>query len=129
MTWVEVPIPPSANHLWRTVRGRRRVRVILSASYRKWLDVAVPLLRIQMDQVKEYPVAILVEIKGGKGWRKNRDCSNAIKAVEDAVKHAGRIVDDNTDYVQGVLAYYVPPDRVGSLARCRVKWVPRKDLI
>lgn len=96
---VELPIPPSVNSIWRTVRVKSGARVTLSQQYREWLDHAIVLLRMHMPRVTVYPVAVRVTILRGKGWRKGRDADNAIKVISDALVKANRIMDDNEDYV------------------------------
>ena len=96
---VELPIPPSVNAIWRTVRVRSGARVTLSKQYRQWLDHAIILLRMHMPRATAYPVAVRVTILRGKGWRKGRDADNAIKVISDALVKAGRITDDSEDYV------------------------------
>ncbi len=119
-TFTELPIPPSVNGIWRAVRTKRgRTRVIMSKPYAAWLGVAVPLLRAGMDKVRVYPVCLVVRIRAGKGWRQGRDLSNALKAIEDACKHAERIADDNTEYVTGIRMTFTPAER-GKPAACFV---------
>lgn len=124
--WLEIPIPPSANQLWRVARrrGRGKARVIPTVKYAEWLKVAVPLIKRSMPKAAIFPIKITIEVTGGKGWRQGRDISNAIKATEDAIKHAGIIPDDNTDYVVEVNAIYFEPMKPKQQARCLIKHGP-----
>lgn len=111
---VELPIPPSANHLWIVARGR----LIQSRQYKSWLSVAIPLCRVGLPYFAN-PVEIAVMIQGGKGWRSNRDLDNCLKPIIDAIKHASRIKDDSCHYVTGASVRYMPPVR-GVLATATV---------
>lgn len=117
---VEVPIPPSMNHLWRAVRRGGKVRVIRSRHYRSWLDVAILAFRRGLTRVRG-PALVEVVIVGGKGWRANRDLSNTYKATEDALVAAGVLEDDSTQYVTEIRQRFVPG---GGLARCFVSVLP-----
>lgn len=121
---VEVPIPPSANHLWRSVtveKKNQKIKVIKTEAYTAWMDVAVLTMRCGLSKVRAYPVGIRVTVVGGAGWRANRDLSNAYKAVEDAVRHAGIIEDDNTRFVRRVEMEFVEG---GGKAKCLVTVFP-----
>ena len=98
---VELPLPPSVNSIWRTVRVRSKARVTLSQQYRDWLDLAILTLRMRMAKVPAtaYPVAVRVTILRGPGWRKGRDADNMLKAISDSLVKAQRIVDDSEEYV------------------------------
>lgn len=114
---VEMPVPPSANHLWRSVRTRRGVKVIKRDRYAAWLNTAVMLLRVGMAPVAG-PVRVLVTIRGGKGWPANRDIDNAIKGPIDALRHARRIDGDTCRTVKRAAVEYREPD--GRPATCYV---------
>lgn len=120
---VELPVPPSANHLWRSVRSGRggKVRVIAAENYRRWLGVAVPLLRLTAPAVRGR-VAVLVAIVGGSGFKVSRDLDNCNKGVLDALRHAGVIDGDDVRVVRRVVAEY--RDGAGGPARCEVTVTP-----
>lgn len=107
---VEVPIPPSANKLWKIVMVRGWPRMVRTEEYKSWLKDSVLCLRIGLKKIKaaQYPVRIGVDITGGKGWRADRDLGNVDKAIEDALKHAEIIVDDSVSYVRSVRLDYHP---------------------
>lgn len=121
---VEVPIPPSTNHLWRVVRhqrGRRagQATVAKSRQYSSWLEVAVMLLRLGLPRMAG-AVGVTVTIRGGEGWDvSRRDLDNTIKAVCDALVHAGRIPDDTTRFVTRIELRYTPTEP-GRQAGCLV---------
>jgi Holliday junction resolvase RusA-like endonuclease len=53
-------------------------------------------------------VRVSVEIIGGKGWRKNRDLDNCLKAILDILQHKGIILDDGCETVTSVAIRYTP---------------------
>ena len=106
---IEIPMPPSVNRIWRSVRGRgSKSRVICSVNYRKWLRMAVPMMRFGMPEFVG-PVKVTITIRGGKGWRVNSDLGNADKATLDALVQAGRIPDDNCQHVVHEEIVYLLP--------------------
>lgn len=106
---VKLPLPPSANDLWCVARTRKgRASVTLQAKYKTWLDEAILLLRMGMAKVRDadYPVQVFITVHRGDDWDERRDIDNLIKPTVDAVKKAGRIVDDRGRYVCGVHAVF-----------------------
>lgn len=90
---VSLPYPPSANRLWRQVRGR----VIRSAQYETWLNAA-------MWEVK-YAVSRTYDRKGVAGPyaltvlvcppdRRERDIDNLLKPISDALAKGGAVQND-----------------------------------
>ena len=127
---VEIPIPPSTNHLWRIVkhhRGKRAGQAALAKTqhYESWLEVAVMLLRLGLPRMVG-EVGVSVTIRGGDGWDVGRrDLDNTIKAVCDALRHAGRIPDDTTEYVTRIELRYTPPEP-GRQAVCLVGFLDKE---
>lgn len=96
-------VPPSANSIWRSYRGR----VIKSAKYCSWLRNCL----IQIGRVGQVPGPLEVKIKAvmGKGWRKNRDLDNLIKPLMDLLKHSQIIIDDNSTIVKKISIWSEQP--------------------
>lgn len=94
---LSLPYPPSANRLWRAVRGRN----IKSREYREWLtDAYAAVLRqprfIKAGLVGSYRMVLTAE----RPDRRRRDLSNLLKPTEDLLQHAGVVVDDcNADRI------------------------------
>lgn len=106
---VELPVPPSANALWRVVRTRRgKASVTLARHYRAWLDEAILKLRLGMAVARAYPVAVRVTVLRGKGWTPGRDADNCLKAVSDALVKAQRIADDDEHHVTEFVIRFGP---------------------
>lgn len=99
----QIPLPPSANRLWRVFGGR----VCKSRHYVEWLEHVTWLLRREMKPVAG-PAHVSMLLRGGKGITVRSDLDNLIKPTIDALKGAGILVDDNLEHVVGVDARYEP---------------------
>lgn len=97
---VEVPLPPSVNHLFVT-RGRRRFK---SPEYRAWLAAAVPLLAA-LVRPERLPVEITVLVLGKVN--NSRDLDNLLKPLGDAVVRARVIPGDSVKHVRRWSVEYV----------------------
>ena len=86
---VEISMPPSANTLFRNVRGKGRVR---SAAYVKWARAAVMTIFDQVPSANRISGRVDVEIFLPEKCR--MDCDNAIKPLLDALVTSTRIDDD-----------------------------------
>lgn len=126
---VKLPIPPSTNQLWRIVQGAVRgrngggrklySRIARTRKFEVWLAEAALLCRVGLPTAKRYPVEIEVTIVGGKDFdARRRDLDNCLKAVQDAVKHSGRIEDDTCRHIAAVRMTFEPGQ--GAAAEC---WV------
>lgn len=91
---VTLPYPPSANQLWRSVRGR----VVRSAAYASWLNVAswevkLAVARTFDKQGVAGPYALTVLVCPPD--RRPRDIDNLLKAISDALAKGGAIKNDS----------------------------------
>ena len=101
-----LPIPPSANKLWRVYQGR----AIKSADYRAWLvDASVEILKQGRKRVPS-PFVVRIVIVGGKDWNVRRDIDNAIKPLVDLLCHALVIEKDSSRHMIGVAANFESRD-------------------
>ena len=92
---IDLPIPPSTNRLWRSVRTGRGVRLYKDRKYTAWLaEVGWEWQRQKPKGFKtiEGPVRSVLIVCPK---RKTRDLGNYEKAVHDAAQHFGVIKDDN----------------------------------
>lgn len=99
MISVSLPYPPSANRLWRAVRGRQ----IKSAEYRSWLlaaQAAITGACIGGSMPGEY----VLEIVATRPDRRGRDIDNLIKPISDAIAAAGLVSNDSLAH--GVSAFW-----------------------
>ena len=55
------------------------------------------------------PYAIWIDIRGGKGWRANRDLDNCGKAILDILQIVGIIESDSTEWVQRIVFTFDAP--------------------
>lgn len=84
---LELPIPPSANRLWRSI-GRR---VIISPEYAAWKRRAgVELMAARPAQIPGHYALALVLPKKMRG-----DIDNRVKPVSDLMQAHGVITNDN----------------------------------
>jgi Holliday junction resolvase RusA-like endonuclease len=104
-----LPIPPSANRLWRVVNGR----AIKSREYREWEEVAGMTLRLARPRPTPSPFGVLIRVTGGKGFNRARDIDNCQKCVVDLLRHAGVVENDTVQHMTEIAARYVEGPRGG----------------
>ncbi|WP_395443596.1 RusA family crossover junction endodeoxyribonuclease [Caulobacter sp. UC70_42] len=88
MIAVSLPYPPSANRLWRAVKGRN----IKSAAYREWEGRALVAIAQQRPGHIDGPYSIHIEAT--RPDRRRRDLGNLEKPLSDALVSAGVVRDD-----------------------------------
>lgn len=91
MIRVTLPWPPSANRLWRYVKGR----AIKSADYRAWQSKATADVFEQNRARANIPGPYHMEIQLDRPDNRRRDASNLIKPVEDLIVSSGIVEDDH----------------------------------
>ncbi len=96
MTRLELPLPPSANQLWRVVGSR----VVKSSAYRSWLEIAGFELLRQRPVAVPSPVAVSLVLRGRVYL--GRDLDNFAKPVLDLLRHHEVIAGDNLTHVRRV---------------------------
>jgi crossover junction endodeoxyribonuclease RusA len=85
---LKLPMPPSANAIWRSNRGH----VHKSAAYKAWLTVAGWQVRSQHPNKIEGPYKLSIEAV--RPDKRRRDIDNLIKPVSDLLCSIGVIEDD-----------------------------------
>lgn len=89
---VTLPLPPSTNNLFATVRGRR----VKSREYKAWLATALALL-VELRRPRTLPASIRASVFGKVNAA--RDLDNLLKPIGDALVAAGVIPGDSVKYV------------------------------
>lgn len=129
---IMVPVPPSANRLWRVWNGR----VSRAAEYKKWLKECCIEHRAIKNQQVNFPVEVIITLRLGKGYIASRDIDNCIKPAMDLLKpdshkrngdldHEGLgiIEDDKVAFVRGIRIVVLPPHDSKSEAEFYIHWV------
>lgn len=91
-----LPVPPSANQLYRVYRGR----AIKSRAYRQWLEDAGAAILAQGRVSVPSPVGVSLVIVPGPGCTRGRDADNFLKPTLDLLRSAGVIAGDNINHVR-----------------------------
>lgn len=123
-----IPLPPTANKIWRTVGNR----TYATKEYRDWLKLCADLFREHWRPI-DGPVRVTLTIRYGKGFPCSRDADNCLKPVMDALKPprhakdgtltgdgASIIPDDCIEVVRGIAIEVLPAHDKKSEAEC---WV------
>jgi len=105
---VALPYPPSVNRYWRSVNGR----VVLSREGRAYREHAQHLAR----QSKPFRGEVWLRIVVSPPDRRNRDMDNVLKAILDALQHAGVYLDDSQ--VSELYVRRCPVKKGGSVYVC-----------
>lgn len=117
---VEIPLPPSANRMYRKHQGRMRP----SAEYLAWVSTLGWWLKFQRTKEQPTPCRVSILIIGGKGWRENNDIDNRLKPALDGLVKNGIIKDDASRYIkQEELIYRERPSRKATV-RCFIRLEP-----
>lgn len=87
MIELTLPYPPSVNRYWRSVKGR----VLISKEGREYRDEVCELIG---NGYPTYTLPVAVEINAYMPDKRRRDLDNILKALLDALTHAGVIADD-----------------------------------
>lgn len=98
---IDLPLPPSVNHIWRRGKGR----TYLSANYSKWIRMAHPIVASHRPKVPMAgPVAVRIVAWRGKGWNeRKRDLDNIAKPVLDLLVREGFLAGDDHTVVKRVV--------------------------
>jgi len=115
MLTVELPYPPSINHYWRRVGPR----TLISRQGRKFRQDVEDAVRRGKGLLGKVPMQgnLAVEVVLHPPDRRRRDLDNTLKALLDALQHAG-VYDDDSQIAQ-LLAQRGEP-RPGGLAIVRI---------
>lgn len=95
-----IGIPPSVNKIW--LRGKHGN--YLAPKYKAWIGLESP--KISTQNIITSNGHVVIDIHGGKGWRKGRDIDNALKAVLDLLVRCYIVADDNCQVVRSITVNY-----------------------
>jgi crossover junction endodeoxyribonuclease RusA len=90
---VSLAYPPSANRLWRSVRGH----VVRSAEYAAWLAAASWTVKMAVTKTfdrKGVPGPYGLYVQVCPPDNRARDLDNLLKPISDALVHGGAVIDD-----------------------------------
>jgi Holliday junction resolvase RusA-like endonuclease len=104
MTTFLLDPPPSANHLFRNVKGGRAK----TNRYHRWIDGQLKSLIAQRARAIETPVAIRIAVP-----RHSRsDLDNKVKPAIDLLVKAGIIPDDGPKFVRSVTVTFAEGEQM-----------------
>ena len=114
MLELTMPWPPSVNRYWRTFQGR----MIISAEGRSYRKAVADQVMIQRG-AKHYEGKLNVVIEAWRPDNRRRDLDNLLKAILDALTHAGVWVDDGL--IVDLRIYWA--DSIGGMLKVKVSEV------
>lgn len=114
MIEITMPWPPSVNTYWRTFQGR----MIISAKGRDYREAVADQVLMQ-KAAKHYEGKLKVEIEAWRPDNRRRDLDNLLKAVLDALTHAGVWADDGL--IVDLRIYWA--ENVGGMLKIKVSEV------
>lgn len=113
----EVPLPPTANKIWRSQSGR----VMRAGKYLAWQKSLGWCLKWQRVPPAPIPCRLSLVIVGGKGWRVSNDIDNRLKPLCDGLVEHKVLESDDVRHVAQVEAVYIPRRARADDVRCFVK--------
>ncbi|MGL6421602.1 RusA family crossover junction endodeoxyribonuclease [Aeromonas caviae] len=92
---VTLPWPPSTNRIWRNVAVSGKPRTLLSQEGRVYRKAAADACLAAKLAGKQIPDRLALRLVVQAPDRRARDLDNTVKAVQDALTHAGLWLDDS----------------------------------
>ncbi|MEA9438534.1 RusA family crossover junction endodeoxyribonuclease [Aeromonas caviae] len=92
---VTLPWPPSTNRIWRNVAVKGKPRTLLSQEGRVYRKAAADACLVAKLAGKQIPDRLALRLVVQAPDRRARDLDNTVKAVQDALTHAGVWLDDS----------------------------------
>lgn len=92
---VTLPWPPSTNRIWRNVAVSGKPRTLLSQEGRVYRKAAANACLVAKLAGKQLSGRLALQLVVQAPDRRARDLDNMVKAVQDALTHAGVWLDDS----------------------------------
>ncbi len=92
---VTLPWPPSTNRIWRNVAVSGKPRTLLSQEGRVYRKAVADACLAAKLAGKQIPDRLALRLVVQAPDRRARDLDNTVKAVQDALTHAGVWLDDS----------------------------------
>lgn len=92
---VTLPWPPSTNRIWRNVAVSGKPRTLLSQEGRVYRKAAADACLVAKLAGKQISDRLALRLVVQAPDRRARDLDNTVKAVQDALTHAGVWLDDS----------------------------------
>ena len=92
---VTLPWPPSTNRIWRNVSVAGKPRTLLSQEGRVYRKAAADACQVAKLAGKQISDRLALRLVVQAPDRRARDLDNTVKAVQDALTHAGVWLDDS----------------------------------
>ena len=92
---VTLPWPPSTNRIWRNVAVSGKPRTLLSQEGRVYRKAAADACLVAKLAGKQIHDRLALRLVVQAPDRRARDLDNTVKAVQDALTHAGVWLDDS----------------------------------
>ena len=92
---VTLPWPPSTNRIWRNVAVSGKPRTLLSQEGRVYRKAAADACLVAKLAGKQIPDRLALRLVVQAPDRRARGLDNTVKAVQDALTHAGVWLDDS----------------------------------
>ena len=102
---IELPAPPSTNHLFVAITIKGKPRRVPSKEYLAW-QRAVRQTVLRLKSPTAYPVGVELTLVGK--WNRQRDAGNVEKPITDALVACNVLADDNLLHVTDLSIHYRP---------------------
>ena len=89
---LRIPLPPSVNNLFFTTKKGGRAK---KPEYEGWIAETMIRASIDLVAVTGYPVAVRIDVMGGKDFNVRSDIANLEKAATDTIVKVGILKGDH----------------------------------
>jgi Holliday junction resolvase RusA-like endonuclease len=100
---LDLPFPPSVNHLFATVRQGAGLRRVVSLEYKNWRAISAWEIKRQRPKCASGRVEVSITFEEKKG---RRDIDNLLKPILDCLVDNGVIGGDSSKTVRKITAQW-----------------------